>query len=194
VIEKWNSNPTPEQYQFGLDYIRKNLAPRDFYFRLDGKPLVVSYLNRPDPRIDVLDKEYADRLTIRRLSPIRTAPGWRYFGPGGTPECRTVNPGFDGYMEHAFIAKYIRNKPVDTEALRQHGKAVIAHRADGKFFEDQLLTVRQANPKMIFIAGWNDWAYCMQIEPAKEYGFKYVDMAARLLGRGAETQPYREAE
>ena len=46
---------------------------------------------------------------------------------------------------------------------------------------------------MIFISGWNDWAWCLQIEPAKEYGFTYVDMAARLLGRETETQPYRSA-
>jgi hypothetical protein len=45
---------------------------------------------------------------------------------------------------------------------------------------------------MIFISGFNDWACCMQIEPAKEYGFLYLDLAARLLGRQTETLPYRK--
>jgi hypothetical protein len=190
-MEKWNSNPTPEQYRFGLDYIRKNLAERDFYFRLDGKPLVVTYLNSAVPEIDEIDGEAAPHLAIRRLSPYPGVKGWKYFGPDGDKACMTVNPGADGFMEGAFIAKHVEKKPVDTEALRTRGKAAIEQRADGKYFENQLLKARQVDPKLIFISGWNDWAWCLQIEPAKEYGFQYVDLAARLLGREAETRPYR---
>jgi WD40 repeat protein len=89
--------------------------------------------------------------------------------------------------------KYINKQPIDVAALRQRGKAAIAQRADGRYFANQLLKARQIDPKVIFISGWNDWAWCLQIEPAKEYGFKYVDMAARLLGREAETRPYRRS-
>lgn len=190
-LEKWNSNPTAEQYRFGLDTVLKDLAPRDFYYRLDGKPLVVTYLNSAAAAIDALDREYAPLLTIRRLSPYPGVKGWRYFGPAGDDECMTVNPGADGFLEEAFIAKYVQKKPVDTAALRTRGKAAVEQRADGKTFEDQLLKARQVDPKLIFISGWNDWAWCLQIEPAKEYGFKYVDIAARLLGRDAETRLYR---
>jgi hypothetical protein len=104
----------------------------------------------------------------------------------------TVNPGANGFMKDAFIAKYVNNKAVDDIALRQCGKAVLQQRADGQYFENQLLKAREADPKVILISGWNDWAWCLQIEPAKEYGFKCVDMAARLLGRASETRPYRE--
>ena len=52
----------------------------------------------------------------------------------------------------------------------------------------------QGDPEIIFISGWNDWQYGCQIEPAVEYGFKYVDLAAQVLGREAETAPYRVAE
>jgi glycoprotein endo-alpha-1,2-mannosidase len=190
-MEKWNSNPTAAEYRFGLDYIRKNLAGRDFYCRHDGKPLVVTYLNKPSPEIDRLDQEYAPLLTIRRISPFRDVKGWRYFGPDGDKECMTVNPGADGFMEEAFITKYIEKKPVDDEAFRKRGRAAVEQRADGQYFENQLLQARQVDPQLIFISGWNDWAWCLQIEPAKEYGFKYVDIAARLLGREAETKPYR---
>jgi hypothetical protein len=103
----------------------------------------------------------------------------------------TANPGADGYMEMAFIEKYINNRDVDSNALREHGKAVVEQRAGGKLFENQLLKAREVDPKLIFISGWNDWVYNLQIEPAKEYGFLYVDMAARLLGREVETLPYR---
>ena len=55
-------------------------------------------------------------------------------------------------------------------------------------------TARQGDPQIIFISGWNDWQYANQIEPAVEYQFKYVDMTARLLGRQAETQIYKEMD
>jgi hypothetical protein len=193
-MEKWNSNPTAEQYKFGFDYVRKNLADRDFYYRLDGKPLVMTYQNGPAPDLAKIEKENEPFFTLRHISPDAGTPGWKYFGPLGDKECMTVNPGANGFMEEGFITKYVNKQPVNDQALRQRGKAAIEQRADGKYFENQLLQARQVNPKVIFISGWNDWAWCLQIEPAKEYGFKYVDMAARLLGREAETLPYRQPE
>ena len=190
-LEKWNSNPTAEQYRFGLEYVRETLALNDLYYRLDGKPLVVTYLNGASPEIDAIDREYAPLLSIRRLSADPNVKGWKYFGPAGDEECMTVNPGADGFLEEAFIAKYVNKKMVDGEAYRKRGKAAFEQRAGGKYFENQLLKARQVDPKLIFISGWNDWAWCLQIEPAKEYGFQYVDLAARLLGREAETRPYR---
>jgi len=51
----------------------------------------------------------------------------------------------------------------------------------------------QANPEIIFISSWNDWQYGNQIEPAVEYGCKYLDLTAEILGRWRETRPYRQA-
>jgi hypothetical protein len=192
-MEKWNSNPTADEYKFGFDYLRKNLADRDFYFRLDGKPLVMTYLNGPAPDHAKIEKENEPYFTIRHISPDANTPGWKYFGPLGDKECMTVNPGANGFMEEAFITKNINKQPIDENALRERGKAAIQQRADGKYFEGQLLKARAVDPKVIFISGWNDWAWCLQIEPAKEYGFKYVDLAARLLGRETETASYRDS-
>ena len=192
-MEKWNSNPTAEQYEFGFDYIRKNLADRDSYYRLDGKPLVMTYGNGPAPDNAKIERDNEKYFAIRHISPDANTPGWKYFGPLGDKECMTVNPGADGFMEEGFIDEYVNKQAVDENALRQRGKAAIAQRADGKYFENQLLKAREIDPKVIFISGWNDWAWCLQIEPAKEYGFEYVDLAARLLGRENETLPYRES-
>ena len=45
--------------------------------------------------------------------------------PRATGECLTINPGIDGYMEEAFITKYVAKGKVDANALRQHGKKVV---------------------------------------------------------------------
>jgi hypothetical protein len=193
-MEKWNSNPTVEEYKFGMEYVRKNLANRDFYYQFEGKPLIMTYVNSKSPELDKIDEEYKSIFTLRRISPYKKIPGWKYIGPDGDKECMTVNPSFDGFLESAFMDKNIKKKPVNTEKLREHGKEVIKQRADGKMFESQLLKAREVNPKVIFVAGFNDWACSMQIEPAKEYGNKYLDLCAKFLGREAETLPYRTAE
>jgi len=38
--------PTAAEYQYGFNYVRKYLAPRDFYFRYHGKPLIVAYITQ----------------------------------------------------------------------------------------------------------------------------------------------------
>jgi hypothetical protein len=81
---------------------------------------------------------------------------------------------------------------MDVEAIRGHGPRAAAVREGGRYFEKQLLRARECNPEIIFVSGWNDWQCSIQIEPAVEYEFKYVDMAARLLGREHETLPYRQ--
>ena len=116
---------------------------------------MVTYLNGKAPELDKIDQEYQAFFTLRRMG-----TGWGYIGPSGNHECTTVSPGADGFMEVAFISKYVNHGTVDTNALRQHGKSVIKQRQDGRVFEGQLLRARQANPEMIFISGWNDWAYC----------------------------------
>jgi hypothetical protein len=70
-------------------------------------------------------------------------------------------------------------------------KAARADREDGAFFKKQLLWAKQADPEIIFISGWNDWQYGNHIEPAVEYGYQYVDLAAQVLGRAQETAVYR---
>ncbi len=81
---------------------------------------------------------------------------------------------------------------LNLDAIHRHGSAAAALREDGRFFERQLLRAREGAPDIVFVSGWNDWQCCLQIEPAVEYEFKYVDMAARLLGRDVETLPYRQ--
>ena len=192
-LEKWFSNPTVEQYRYGLDYVRENLANCAFYYRYKANPLVLTYLNGDNSAIDTVEKEYPF-FTLRRVRPFRTEV-WSYieeYPQTLNREWMPASPGFDGYMETAYREKFMEKKDINLEAIRQHGRMTAARREGGRLFERQLLRAREGNPDIIFISGWNDWQCCMQIEPAAEYEFTYIDMAARLLGRETETLPYRQ--
>ena len=97
-------------------------------------------------------------------------------------------------MEQAYVAKYIHKESnPDYDAIRRKCDPYAAAREDGRFFEKQMLRAREGDPRIILLSTWNDWQFANQIEPAVEYGFQYVDLAGRLAGREAETEPYRGA-
>jgi hypothetical protein len=193
-LEKFASNPSLEDYRFALRYVREHLAEKDFYFRYAGRPLVVTYHNGQNDAIDEIAWEN-DYFTLRRIRPYYSDV-WAYvdyYPQRLSREWMVASPGFDPYVEHAYMAKYYRPVPnPDYDQIRQDCRKWAADREGGEFFKKQLLRVRYGNPAIAFISGWNDWMYACQIEPAVEYGFQYVDMAARLLGRQAETAPCRE--
>jgi hypothetical protein len=192
-LKKWDSNPTVEQYQFGLDYVRDNIANHAFYYRYKGKSLVLCYENGRNDAFDKIVKENP-LFGFHRIQPFKTDV-WSYvenYPQTLNSEWMPVNPGFDGYLENAYRQKYVQNiTDLNLDVIRQQGPKAAALREDGRLFEKQLLRAREGNPDILFIAGWNDWQCCLQIEPAVEYEFTYVDMAARLLGRNTETLPYR---
>lgn len=193
-LEKYLGNPTVEQYRYALDYVRRNLAPHDFYFRYAGKPLVVAYLNGRNNAIYQIEWENSF-FSLHRIRPYYSDV-WAYIDHSPqrlNRDWMPASPGFDPYLENAYIAAHVRKeKNPDLAAIRRDSRQQAADRVNGGFFEQQLLRVREGNPNIVFISGWNDWQYACQIEPAVEYGFRYVDMAASLLGRELETSPYRQ--
>jgi len=187
-LEKYLSNPTAEEYRYALAYVRQHLAGRDFYYRYHGAPLIVAYRNGPSNVVgdDFRQIERENKFfAIHRIRPYASAD-WSYIQQYPQPfnyQWMPVSPGIDPALENAYIAKYVSHQ---TPAPLRFAPR------DEKFFQTQLLRARQEGPEIIFVSGWNDWQYGCQIEPAKEYGFRYVDMAARFLGREAETAPYRQ--
>jgi len=192
-LEKYLDNPTVEQYEYALKYVREHLAERDFYYRFNGKPLVVVFLNGRNDAINEIECSTSD-IEIRRIRPYYSDV-WCYvdFYPQLiNKEWTVVSPGFDDYMENAYIARHVKkDDSADLEEI--HRRRLFADREEGAFFERQMLRARQVDPAIIFISGWNDWQYGNQIEPSVEYGYTYVDLAARLLGRSKETEPYRDS-
>ena len=192
-LEKYMYNPTLEEYRFALDYVRKHLAGREFYVAWQGRPLVLTYHNGDNQAIDEVEWEN-DFFTLRRVRPYQSDV-WSYinhYPQRLSREWMVASPGFDPYLENAYIETHVKKEPnVDLDALRRDTRKHAADREDGAYFRKQLLRAREGDPAFLFLSGWNDWQYASQIEPAVEYGFQYVDMAARLLGRQAETAPYR---
>jgi hypothetical protein len=192
-VEKYVGNPTLQEYRFALNYVREHLAEKDFYFHYEGRPLVLTYLNGRNDAIDEIEWEN-DYFTLRRIRPYHSDV-WCYvahYPQRLSREWMVASPGFDPFLEHAYIAKHLNKETdLDLARIRADGRKSAADREEGEYFKKQLLHARYGNPDIIFISGWNDWQYANQIEPAVEYGFQYVDMAARLLGREAETAPYR---
>lgn len=185
-LEKYLGNPTLEEYRYAVQYIRQHFAQRDFYYRYRGLPLIVTYLNGENLAIAQLEWETRD-FAMRRIRPY-VGDVWSYIQQSPQPlhrEWMPVSPGIDPSMENAYIAKYITKQAVPAPTFEPR---------QVEFFERQLLRAREGNPEIIFISGWNDWQYGCQIEPAVEYRFQYVDLAARLLGRETETAPYRQSE
>jgi hypothetical protein len=191
-LERYASNPGLEEYRHALNFVRQNLAEQPYYFRYQGRPLVVTYLNGDSKDIDELEWEN-QYFNLRRIRPYHSDV-WSYieFWPQKlNREWMSACPGLDPYMENAYLANKREPNP-DLTLVRKNSIAV--DRKDGDYFKKQLLRARQGDPSILFISGWNDWQYGCQIEPAVEYGFRYVDLAAQVLGREAETRPYREAE
>jgi hypothetical protein len=193
-LEKYIYNPSLEQYRTALAWVKENLAEQPYYYQWGGRPLVVTYHNGPNEAIDEIEWEN-DYFALKRIRPYHSDV-WSYvehYPQRLGRDWMVVSPGFDPYLEQAYLAKYVNNEAnPDLNKIREEGRKYAADRGNGEFFTKQLLRARQGDPKIIFISGWNDWQYANHIEPAAEYGCQYVDMAARLLGREAETAPYRD--
>jgi hypothetical protein len=191
-LEKYAENPSLEQYEFALDWIRGHFSEKDWYYRYRGKPLVLTYLNGDSQAIDELEFRNT-YFQLRRVRPFQSDV-WSYIEH--YPQMRrktwmSACPGMNAFLEDAYLAKHVRKDPeFDLEEIRR--KAHREDREDGQFFRRQLRRAVEANPEILFISGWNDWQYGSHIEPAVEYGFQYVDLAAECLGRQEETRPYRE--
>ena len=101
-----------------------------------------------------------------------------------------ASPGYDAYLENAHVNRHVHHQTQPSlDQIR--AAAPRAVRADGAYYVQQITWAKQCNPDIIFVSGWNDWQYGNQIEPAVEYRFFYLDLTSKVLGRWAETAPYR---
>lgn len=191
-LEKYLENPAVEQYEYALGWVRENIAEKDYYFRYEGKPLVVTYLNGENRAIDEVEWRN-DYFALRRIRPYYTDV-WCYIEPHPQQIRKgwmSAAPGYNDYLENAYVARHVQgNAEANLDAIRE--RASKADREDGEYFRRQLRHAIAHDPAIIFVSGWNDWQYANQIEPAEEYRFQYVDILAEETGRANETGAYRD--
>jgi hypothetical protein len=167
-LEEYASTPSPEEYAYAFAYIRKHIANQEFYFHYKGKPLVVSYNSALGDLDDTLE-EYRAEFAIRYIR-ASESDFWSYiehFPQQVRKGWMCASPGMDSYLEDAYILRHIKH-----DALRPL-KEILARaqrmpRQSGATFVQQLQWVREKDPEIIFVSGWNDWQYGCQIEPAVE--------------------------
>jgi hypothetical protein len=193
-FEKYWGMPTPEEYVFAMDYVKEHMASQDFYFKYLDKPLVVPYLNGPLADVDDAFEKYRGDFAIRYIR-AGESDFWSYIEQSPQQKRKgwmCASPGMNAFLEDAHVSRHMRHETSPSlEEIR--ARAAFMPRRNGATFVQQLTYAKSCDPEIIFLSGWNDWQYGCQIEPAVEYEYLYLDIAAKALGRWDETRPYREA-
>ena len=204
IFENYVGYQTFEELSYSISYAYKNLMNSDCYFKSKGKPFVLIFCDEKNWEvIEKLRREYKD-LEIQQIAwSWKGSEGWLYvenYPQTLRKDWMPVSPGFDSSLEEVYqrdmviktkdtdpgiyglFKRWVEDPNRSTEDIMKN-PLFKALRENGKFYRDQLLRAVKNNPEYIFISGWNDWQYRNQVEPAEEYGFKYVDMTAEILNR-----------
>ncbi len=197
-IERYVGDPKYDEILDVLEYSKKELVDFPYYFKKDGRPFFVIYANSNiTTSVKKASEKYRD-FDLKIVSGEYIEPSYARYILKYPQELRDdwmpVSPGFDSTLEQMYLRDiYLMSKD---ESLRQYFTKVDAgidevrknprfamERESGEAYRKQLERAVQHNPEIIYISGWNDWQFGNQIEPAKEYGTKYIDLTAEILGR-----------
>jgi hypothetical protein len=205
IIENYIGDLTYDELHLCIKHIYNNLSDSDCYFKENGKPFVLVFWDeRNQETMDRLKNEFKDMVINQVPWSWKGNEGWLYveeYPQTLRSDWMPVSPGFDSSLEEIYIVNMAENNNLDNHirelfkgCLKVHGdrknnKEIVQNplfrakggRQDGLYYTRQLLRAVENNPEYIFISGWNDWQYQNQIEPAEEYGFKYVEITSEIL-------------
>ena len=206
MYENYVGYLTFKELSYSISYAYKNLFSSKYYLKYNNKPVIFFFHDDLDPKlIKKLQKEYKD-LEINQVN-------WSCKGDEGPlffedypqtirRDWMPVSPGFDSSLEEIYqrdmflntkdtdpdlnklFKRYVQNPDWSVEEIREKPSLKSKEgRQNGLYYKKQLERAIKNNPKYIYISSWNDWQCQSQIEPAVEYGFKYVDMTAEILDK-----------
>ena len=208
IFENYIGYHTYEELSLALNYSYKNLIENEYYFKPGGKPFILIFWDEKNwGVIKKLQKEYKDFEINQVAWSWKGKEGWLYcenYPQTLRKDWMPVSPYFDSSLEEIYLRDmYIETKS-DTDlnklfkwyAEKSGGKDITDEeirrnpllksnedRGEGIAYEKQLTWAIKNNPEFIMISSWNDWHFQNQIEPAEEYGFKYIDKTSEILGK-----------
>ena len=197
-IERYVGDPKYDEILDILEYSKKNLVDFPYYFKKDGRPFFVVYANSNiTTSVKKASEKYED-FDLKIVSGEYIDPSYARYVLKYPQELRDdwmpVSPGFDSTLEQMYLRdiylmskdeplrQYFTKVDADIDEVRRNPRFVMK-RESGEAYRKQLERAVKHNPEIIYISGWNDWQFGNHIEPAEEYGFKYIDLTAEILGR-----------
>ena len=141
---------TPQDWKTVVDDTRRRFPTAVFY----GGTYNLAYLAAFDGLYDFAAGYFASEYNSyasMAAAVKRVGPDKRFFA--------TVTPGYDSTLFWG---------PSD----------LLIPRGDGAYYQMTWDKALAAAPDGVFVTTWNEWGESSVIEPAKQYGYKYVDMTA----------------
>jgi hypothetical protein len=202
-FENYIEKHTYEELNFAISHLYNNFFESDVYFKNENKPFILIFSDdNLDDEIKKLKIQFKDCEINQVFGGWFIKDGWQYTGTYPQDirsDWMPVSPGYDSSLEELYMRDmFLQSENVDIELNKKFKRwvenpdrsdqeikqnpIVKALRKDGVFYRKQLERAVKSNPRYIFISSWNDWQYQNQIEPAEEYGFKYVDITAETIG------------
>jgi len=180
-------NISKEQIVNELSYVLKTYSSQPSFLKLDGKPVIFIYAvgaygRTPDFWKSVIEEVYnrtkieaiyiADTFDVSYLSIF---DGLHTYNP------IWINDFNSTYTSEAKIVKaagkiwVVTVSPgYDDRKIRHPGSYV--SRENGAHYEETWKGALASNPDMILICTFNEWHEGTEIEPSREYGFKYMEL------------------
>jgi hypothetical protein len=194
----------------GLDFSRKPLpAARiaaDFRyfaqtfaarapFRAFAKPVIIWSGTWMYSTADIAQVTAVVRPAIMVLASEKSAAGYERVADsvdGDAYYWSSVNPDTNrGYLEklvdfsnaiHGRGGIWIAPAAAGFDA-RQLGGTTVVDRQNGAVLERELATANASAPDALGLISWNEFSENSQIEPSRNYGFRYLQVLASSLGR-----------
>ena len=180
MLPFWDKDYTRTQIQFIYqDIFRKNKWPETWFY-WDEKPMLMAMKDSFDPTSSMVDKEIADFFTFRAGQPDYVVNktdysswGWLSMYPqavyyknsaeqrDGVIEQMTVgvaqNHDYEQHLLAAMSGNHIAGRSYSSDFKDRYAKEGSEASKWGYNFAEQWNYALEADPKVVFVTGWNEW-------------------------------------